>query len=103
MISFLLTQIAENKILNSVFEDILNAEGSEIYIKKVRNYVEIGKSVNFYTLVESASLKNEIAIGYKILEEEDFEEKSYGIYINPNKSDYISFKDNDSIILIAED
>jgi voltage-gated potassium channel Kch len=103
MISFLLTQIAENKILNSVFEDILNAEGSEIYIKKVRNYVEIDKSVNFYTLVESASLKNEIVIGYKILEEEDFEEKNYGIYINPNKSDYISFKDNDSIIVIAED
>jgi voltage-gated potassium channel Kch len=102
LLSLMLTQISENKLLGSVFEDFLDEEGSEIYIKSISEYIKTGESVNFYTIIEAASRKNEIAIGYKISSEEDIPEKSYGIYLNPIKSNEITFTDDDSVIVLTD-
>ena len=66
LISLLLSQISERKALSSVFEDIFNNEGSEIYLKPAQNYVELNQEINFYTIVKSARKRNEVAIGYRI-------------------------------------
>jgi ion channel POLLUX/CASTOR len=39
LISLLMSQVSENKYLMSVFDDLFDAEGSEIYLKPVSNYV----------------------------------------------------------------
>jgi ion channel POLLUX/CASTOR len=103
LLSLLLTQVSENKYLNLVFKDLFDTDGSEIYIKKANNYIDCSKNVNFYTIVESAQQKNEVAIGYKIFDQETDPQKNYGIYINPAKSDLIALSDEDSIIVLAEE
>lgn len=102
LISLLLAQVSENKALNKVFEDILDPEGSEIYLKPVQNYVAVDQDVNFYTVVESAILKSETAIGYRLLSESRNKTQFYGIHINPKKSENVTFRPGDKIIVLAD-
>ena len=66
LVSLLMSQIAENKELNAVFADIFDAGGSEIYLKPVGDYVRLDEPVNFYTIVEAARRRGEVALGYRL-------------------------------------
>jgi hypothetical protein len=90
-------------MLNLVFADLFDAEGSEIYLKEAAKYVNIAEPVNFYTVVEAAARNGEVAIGYKLQAKEKSAEENYGIHVNPAKSEMIKFSANDSIIVIAEE
>ncbi|WP_303869016.1 hypothetical protein [Acetobacterium wieringae] len=103
LISLMLTQVSENRMINTVFEDLFDADGSELYIKKASKYLQPGKTVHYYSLVEAAKRKNEIVIGYVIAEEQKDAKKNYGIYINPSKSTMVSLGEKDGLIVIAED
>ena len=103
LISLLISQVSENKKLMDVFNDIFDADGSEIYMKPATNYIKPGVSVNFYTIVESAKRKNEVAIGYRIAEYANDASKAYGVVVNPVKSESITYTETDKIIVIAED
>lgn len=101
-ISLLLSQISERKALSSVFEDIFNSEGSEIYLKPAQNYVELNNEVNFYTIVESARKRNEVAIGYRIGEDAVNELLNYGIVLNPRKMEMMSYTNADKVIVLSK-
>lgn len=103
LLSLLMAQVSETKFLMRVFEDLFDAEGSEIYIKPIKNYIHIGESVNFYTLLESTVRKNEVAIGYRILAHSKNVNKQYGVVINPKKSEIINFVEGDEVIVLSED
>jgi len=98
----LLTQVAENKALARVFEDLFDAAGSEIYLKPAADYVETGKAVNFYTVVESAIRRNETAIGFRLLADAGDADKAYGVRVNPEKSAKVTFAAGDKVIVLAE-
>jgi voltage-gated potassium channel Kch len=102
LLSLILTQVSENRLLNLVFKDLFDSEGSEIYIRKAAEYIDSGKEFNFYTIIEAASKKNEVAIGYKICSQDTDPGKNYGIHINPAKSELIALSGEDSIIVLAE-
>lgn len=101
-ISLLLSQISERKELSNVFEDIFNHEGSEIYLKPARNYVELNQKVNFYTIVESARKRNEVAIGFRIGKDSQNYLANYGIVLNPHKLEMKSYSIDDKIIVLSE-
>ncbi|MDQ1265985.1 MAG: hypothetical protein QG635_1137 [Bacteroidota bacterium] len=101
--SLMLTQLSENKYLKEVFDDLFDAEGSEIYLKPVSDYVQTGIELNFYTVVESAAQLGEVAFGYKIQSQLLDSEKFYGIVVNPDKSNKITFQKEDKIIVLAEE
>lgn len=103
LLSLLMTQVSENKYLMRVFEDLFDADGSEIYIKPASEYVSIGEKVNFYTILESAALKNEVAIGYRIYSKSKDVNYDYGVVVNPKKSEYFELTDKDEIIVLSED
>jgi voltage-gated potassium channel Kch len=103
LISLLLSQISENKHLEKVFKDLFQDEGSEIYLKPVKDYVVTGKPMNFYTIMEAAAQRNETAIGYKIASLSNDSSKAYGVNCNPKKTDSLTFSENDKIIVLAED
>lgn len=103
LISLLMSQVSENKYLMNVFKDLFDSEGSEIYLKPVTDYILPGKPVNFYTLIESAKRRNEVAIGYLIDKDAHNPEKQYGVTVNPKKSDLLDFNEADKLIVIAED
>jgi voltage-gated potassium channel Kch len=103
LISLLLSQISENKHLEKVFKDLFQDEGSEIYLKPVKDYLVTGKPMNFYTVMEAAAQRNETAIGYKIASLSNDSSKAYGVNCNPKKSEMLTFEENDKIIVLAED
>lgn len=103
IISLLIAQVSENNILNAVFEDIFDADGSEIYLKPAESYVRLGEDVSFYTVVEAARRHGETAFGYKIAAESESETVPGGIHVNPPKSAAIRFVQGDCIIVVAED
>jgi len=53
--------------------------------------------------VESAALKNESAFGYRIIADAFNPVNTYGVKINPAKSEMLTFTDGDCIIVMAED
>jgi hypothetical protein len=99
----LLTQVSENAELLDVFQDLFQAEGSEIYLKPARNYVALEREVNFYTVTASARRRGEIAIGYRLERYASDASRAYGVRVNPPKSEMITFQSDDKIIVLAED
>ncbi len=98
IVNLLMTQIAENRELTALFEDILDEEGSELYMKPIENYVQLNVPVDFYTVTESASRQSHIAIGYKkIIDGEML------IVTNPSKKEKVFFEEGDLLIVVAED
>lgn len=98
IVNLIMTQIAENRELQALFEDILDEEGSELYMKPIGDYVKTGVPVNFYTLTESASRKGHIAVGYK-----QVRDGKTSIITNPQKSERVVYEPEDYLIVIAED
>ncbi len=103
MISLMLSQLSENRHLQKVFDTLFDAEGSEIYLKDATDYIQTGMDINFYTVLESAVQKNEIALGYRLHKDFHNPAKDYGVIVNPDKSKKINFSDQDKIIILAED
>ncbi len=101
-ISLLISQISERKALGGVFRDIFNSEGSEIYLKPAQNYIDLNKDVNFFTIVESARKRNEVAIGFRIGKDATNHKANYGIVLNPHKLKMKSYSEDDEIIVLSE-
>lgn len=103
LVSLLITMISENKYLKPVIEDLLDADGSEIYFKPITNYVKTGVPVDFYQLTEIASQFNQVAMGYRIMSKSNDSNANYGIVVNPKKSAKVTFSEEDVLITLAED
>lgn len=103
LISLMLSQLSENADLKHVFDTLFSANGSEIYLKPINQYVQLGHEIDMGTLIESAVAKREIPIGYRIQQYSNDFEKGYGVIINPKKSDRFAFCAEDKLIVIAED
>ena len=103
LVSLMMSQLSENADLYAVFTDIFDPEGSEIYMKPVCDYVEIGKPVTFYTLVEAARRRGQTAIGYRLEAEVRQAARSYGVHTNPRKSEPVVFSPEDKLIVVSED
>ena len=102
LVSLMLSQISENKELAQVFATLYSAEGSELYLKPADDYVKAGSEVNFYTVVEAARRKGEVAIGYRVKALANDAGAHYGVRINPVKAERVRFEHDDRIIVIAK-
>ncbi len=81
LVSLLMTQISEDRNLVSVFNDLFDPEGAEIYIRPATYYLRPTPGFTFATAVEAARRRGEVAIGYRIAEPGD----GHGIVLNPDK------------------
>jgi ion channel POLLUX/CASTOR len=102
LVSLLMAQISENKELWAVFEQLFDPEGSELYLKPTSEYVELDTPLSFYTAVEAARRRDEVAVGYRVKSEAANPQKAYGLHLNPDKSQRITFTEGDKMILLAE-
>lgn len=96
--NLIIAQVSENRKLALLFEDLLDADGSELYMKKANRYVKPGVETDFYTVTEIAKKRNEIAVGYKRATADGITIKT-----NPSKSERIRFGSEDYLIVIAQD
>jgi ion channel POLLUX/CASTOR len=103
LISLMLTQMSENKELKKVYDVLFESEGSEIYLKPVSRYVQPNVPINLYTLAESAAQLNEVFIGYRIVAQSQSQSKGFGVKMNPNKSEIVTFAEDDMILVLSED
>ena len=81
LVSLLMTQISENRHLESVFTDLFDPDGAEIYVRPASYYIRPVAGLTFATLVEAARRRGEVAIGYRIAEPGD----GHGVVLNPDK------------------
>ncbi|MCX6038347.1 MAG: NAD-binding protein, partial [Chloroflexi bacterium] len=103
LISLMMAQLSENAELFAVYTDLFDPQGSEIYLKPAGDYVETGKPVNFYTVVEAARRAGQVAFGYRLVREAGDAKKSYGVHTNPKKSELVMFTPEDKVIVLAEE
>jgi len=102
LVSLMLSQLSEEKDLYPVFVDLFDPKGGEIYLKPASDYVQQGDQVNFYTVLESARRKGEIAIGYRIASNAQDANQMYGVKVNPDKTGTIAYQKADKIIVLAD-
>ncbi len=109
LISMLMTQLSENRHLAGIFTDLFGPEGAEIYLKPAEDYVRLGQEMDFYTVVEAARLREEVAIGYRVSNRSDQlpvhrrgTDSVVGVVLNPDKRKMVVFKPGDSVIVVAD-
>jgi len=102
VISLLLTQLTENRDLYTVFIDLFDPEGSEIYLKPATNYLVPGAEANFATVIEAARRCGETALGYRLARHADVP-PSYGVFLNPDKAEPLVLDEGDAIVVLAEE
>ncbi|HET7810502.1 MAG TPA: hypothetical protein VFL16_07980 [Steroidobacteraceae bacterium] len=102
LVSLMMAQLSENGNLDRVFKVLFSSEGSEIYIRPMSDYIKLGSTVDFYTVLEAAAQRGETAIGYRLMKWADDKDHGYGVNVNPKKSDKHTFEPNDQIVVLAE-
>ena len=102
LVSLMMCQVSENKEYAAVFEELIDPEGSELYLKPADEYVKPGVPLSFYTVVEAARRRGEVAVGYRVGAEAGDPRNSYGVRLNPAKSRRIEFAEGDRVIVLAE-
>jgi voltage-gated potassium channel Kch len=95
LVSLLMTQISENRHLESVFTDLFDADGAEIYVRQASYYIRPAPGLTFATVVASASRRNEVALGYRVAEPGD----GHGVVLNPDKATVMPMIDR--VIVLA--
>jgi len=102
IVSLLVTQLSEDHRLEAVFSELLGDEGSEIYLRPAEWYVEPGAEVDFATVLAGATRRGETAIGYKSEALSDGT-GSFGVRVNPAKSETFRVIPGDRVVVLAED
>ncbi|WP_382306374.1 hypothetical protein [Herbiconiux sp. UC225_62] len=102
LVSLMLSQVSENKLLADVFATLFSSEGSEIYLRPADDYVQPGVTVDFYTVAEAALLRGETAIGYRVAADAHDAARAYGVHVNPPKAAGVAFAPGDRVIVLAE-
>ena len=98
--SLIVSQISQSRELKLIFEELLRAEGSEIYVRPAKNYLKLGVKTNIYTACEAVARQQEVMIGYRRI---DKETGAVEMVTNPPKATEITFEETDGLVVIAVD
>ncbi len=101
--SAMLAQVSENQELVRVFEELFNPEGIELYLKPLGDYVTLERPVNFYTVLEAARRRNEVALGYLSNADAHGSGSTHRVMLNPPKQERVTFHATDQIVVLGED
>lgn len=103
LVSEMLAQLAESPDLDSVFTDLFDPAGSEIYLRPASDYVVLDGPVDFYTVVEAGRRRGEICFGYRLMAHAGDSARNYGIVLNPDKAAPVTLAEGDQIVVLAEE
>ncbi len=105
LVSLMLAQASENENIGAIFADLLDEQGSEIYMRPAEAYLELNQPMSFYTVTEACRRRGEVALGYvkKSAARDDDPRNMGGVVVNPRKSTTLTFEAGDRIIVLAQD
>jgi len=93
LVSKIMTQIAQNRYLNTVIHELVSEEGNEFYLKRANAYVSMNKEYPFYALVQAGQLRDHVVVGYKKYGED--------VVLNPPKDELLSFTPKDRLVVVS--
>jgi len=97
--ALVLTQVAQNRLMHPLFNELLTDEGNEIYIRPVSLFVELGVPVNLYTLAAATALSGQLLLGLRLCRADG----RYVVLVNPDKEEMRVFSPEDGAIVLTED
>ncbi len=100
LVSLMLSQLSESRDLN--LADLFDADGSELYLRPASDYVALGTPINFYTVVEAAARRGEVAVGIREAASAGDRQRAYGVIVNPGKQQQFSYAEGDRILVLAD-
>ncbi len=101
VVSRLMAVVSEKREMNTVWADLFDADGNEIYLKHARLFAGPGEKVNFFDLMSRARMRNEVCIGLRKASEAGAED--HGVVLNPaNKAEQFVLTEHDRVIVLAE-
>ncbi len=104
LVSMIMAQVSESRDIKRVYDDIFQEDGSEIYLKPASLYFErFPATVTFADLIALARKRDEVCIGFKSKALEPDAEQNYGVKLIPEKSTRFAVKQDDCLIVLAED
>ncbi|MET7594557.1 MULTISPECIES: NAD-binding lipoprotein [unclassified Streptomyces] len=98
----LMAQIAQNRHLAAVFDELFSADGSTICLRPAGHYVRPGSVTTFATVVAAARDRGECAIGYR-RHDRRATPPDHGVRLNPPKAERREWTPDDQVILVATD
>ena len=101
LISLVLAQLAQNHGLAAVFEELLDADGSELYVKPVDRYVAVGEQVSFGQLARAVAGRDEVAVGYRRSADRQVAAANFGVRVNPRVDTLLLPEHDDQVLVIA--
>lgn len=98
----LMAQIAQNRHLAPVFDELFSADGSTVRLCPAGTYVRPGSEASFATVVAAARSRGECAIGYR-LHERRAVSPDHGLRLNPHKGVRHRWSSEDEVIVVSAD
>ncbi|MFF2183964.1 NAD-binding lipoprotein [Streptomyces sp. NPDC058155] len=98
----LMAQIAQNRHLAAVFDELFSAEGSTICLRPAGTYVRPGSEATFATVVAAARDRGECAIGYRRHDLRTVP-PDHGVRLNPHKGERREWSAEDQVVVVATD
>ncbi|WP_327312192.1 CASTOR/POLLUX-related putative ion channel [Streptomyces sp. NBC_01235] len=96
----LMAQVAQNRHLATVFEELFTAEGSTLRLRPAPHYVLPDRPASFATVVAAARERGECAIGYR-RHDRAGTPPDHGVRLNPPKSDVRVWDHADDVVVIV--
>ncbi|MGW1774822.1 CASTOR/POLLUX-related putative ion channel [Streptomyces sp. NPDC002104] len=98
----LMAQIAQNRHLAPVFDELFSADGSTVRLCPAGTYVRPGSEASFATVVAAARARGECAIGYRLHERRALA-PDHGLRLNPHKAAVHRWSAEDEVIVVSAD
>jgi hypothetical protein len=104
LVSMLLAQISEDRLMHAVYQNLFSEAGSEIYLKSAALYLDdLPQQVAFAELTRLAQERGEVCLGVKLKASEDRADLNYGIKLAPPKASVWNLDAADTLVVLAED
>lgn len=96
----LMAQIAQNRHLAAVFDELFSADGSMICLRPAGTYVRPDGEATFATVVAAARDRGECAIGYRSHDRRTTP-PDHGVRLNPHKGERRLWSTEDQVVVIT--
>jgi len=104
LITMILAQLSEEKLMKTFYDDIFSEDGSEIYVKPATLYFDtFPQEISFADAIFCAQQRDEICLGIRKGDASKSLVNNFGITLNPAKDLKIELQTDDFLIVLSED
>jgi hypothetical protein len=100
----ILAQLSEEPLIMKFYEDIFSEDGSEIYVKSTKLYLDkFPLKTTFGNLIGLADQRDEICLGIRKGVDSKNAGANFGVTLNLAKDDEVVLEEGDFLVVLSED